>query len=249
MSPWFEATLAHPATHLLLAVGLASIVQSLACGGPARRDAVAGWSLGLGLWACGAALLSGLPALPTPARDTSGHLPLLLQALALFLLADLLHYLMHRALHAVPLLWRVHQVHHADAAFDVATALRFHPLEALLSAAPLLALVAWLAPAPPAAALAFAGITLWNALQHMNPRPAATPGRLARWVLTPSMHRAHHAAAPPGGVGNFGLLFAGWDRLFGTWQAPLGGAAVGIPGWQPGDDLLGNLAAPLRRSP
>lgn len=248
MPPWAEALADHPAARLLGVLALALVLErSLGIGGQ-RVDVARRWGLGIGLWALGGLALGLLPGASalSPAAPVASW-PMSLQVIVILAAADLLHYVVHRLLHAVPWLWRIHRVHHADAAFDVATSLRFHPLEALIASAPLWAAVLWMAPAPAAATLAFALISLWNALQHMQ---LGSAGRLERrvgpWLLTPALHRAHHARAPGTAHGNFGLMFAGWDRLCGTWTAPAGEVAVGVEGWRQGDDLLGNLFSPLR---
>ena len=113
------------------------------------------------------------------------------------LLLDLAIYLQHVMFHAVPALWRLHRMHHADLDFDATTGLRFHPIEILISMAIKLALVAALGP-PAVAVLLFEIILNATALfNHANinlPRPV---DRWLRWiVVTPDMHRVHHSVDP-----------------------------------------------------
>jgi sterol desaturase/sphingolipid hydroxylase (fatty acid hydroxylase superfamily) len=142
-------------------------------------------------------------------------------ALPVSLLAlDLAIYLQHVLFHAVPALWRLHRVHHADLEFDVTTGLRFHPLEILLSMAIKLAVVAALGP-PAIAVLVFE--VLLNAtsmFNHSNVRIALGLDRILRWILvTPDMHRVHHSIHPNETNSNFGFNLPWWDRLLGTYRA------------------------------
>lgn len=142
-------------------------------------------------------------------------------ALPVSLLAlDLAIYLQHVLFHAVPALWRLHRVHHADLEFDVTTGLRFHPLEILLSMAIKLAVVAALGP-PAIAVLVFE--VLLNAtsmFNHSNVRIPLGLDRVLRWILvTPDMHRVHHSIHANETNSNFGFNLPWWDRLLGTYRA------------------------------
>jgi len=146
-----------------------------------------------------------------------------LPAWAAFLIAllalDLAIYLQHVMFHAVPALWRLHRMHHADLEFDVTTGLRFHPIEILLSMGIKLAVVAALG-APPLAVLVFE--VLLNATAMFNHSNVAIPGRIERWlrllVVTPDMHRVHHSVVPAETNSNFGFNLPWWDRLLGTYR-------------------------------
>src|SRR5690242_1231823 len=142
-------------------------------------------------------------------------------ALVLALLAlDLAIYLQHVMFHAVPALWRLHRMHHADLDVDVTTGARFHPLEILLSMGLKLAVVAALG-APVIAVLAFE--LLLNATSMFNHSNVRMPGwldRCLRWiVVTPDMHRVHHSIVVRETNSNFGFNLPWWDRLFGTYRA------------------------------
>jgi sterol desaturase/sphingolipid hydroxylase (fatty acid hydroxylase superfamily) len=142
-------------------------------------------------------------------------------ALPVSLLAlDLAIYLQHVLFHAVPALWRLHRVHHADLEFDVTTGLRFHPIEILLSMGIKLAVVAALGP-PAIAVLVFE--VLLNAtsmFNHSNVRIALGLDRILRWiVVTPDMHRVHHSIHANETNSNFGFNLPWWDRLLGTYRA------------------------------
>lgn len=164
-------------------------------------------------------------------------LPLAVSVPLAVILLDLAIYGQHRLLHAVPWLWRLHRVHHADPDFDVTTALRFHPLEILASMASKLVLVVALG-APPLAVLIFE--ILLNALAMFNHANIALPARidsaLRRLIVTPDLHRIHHSVVPAEQQRNFGFNLSLWDRLFGTLQAqPQAGHTamqIGLPGWR-----------------
>ena len=133
---------------------------------------------------------------------------------------DLVVYLQHVLFHAVPALWRLHMVHHADLDFDVTTGNRFHPIEILLSMLVKTAAVVVLGP-PVAAVLAFE--VLLNAtsmFNHGNVRiPPALDRALRLLVVTPDMHRVHHSVIPIETNSNFGFNLPWWDRLLGTYRA------------------------------
>jgi sterol desaturase/sphingolipid hydroxylase (fatty acid hydroxylase superfamily) len=147
--------------------------------------------------------------------DAPGGLAFVVSVLVL----DLAVYLQHVMFHAVPALWRLHRMHHADVEFDVSTGLRFHPLEVALSMGIKLAVVAVIGP-PAAAVLAFE--VLLNAtsmFNHSNIRlPPAVDRILRRVVVTPDMHRVHHSIHPHETNSNFGFNLPWWDRLLGTYR-------------------------------
>ncbi|MBC7284010.1 sterol desaturase family protein [Hoeflea sp.] len=136
------------------------------------------------------------------------------------LLLDLAIYLQHVMFHAVPGLWRLHRMHHADLDFDATTGLRFHPVEILISMGIKLAVVAALGP-PAVAVLLFEVILNATALfNHANinlPRPVDRVLRL--FVVTPDMHRVHHSIDPRETNSNYGFNLPWWDRLLGTYIA------------------------------
>ena len=135
------------------------------------------------------------------------------------LVLDLAIYLQHVLFHAIPILWRLHRMHHADLEFDVTTGTRFHPIEILLSMAIKFCVIAVLG-APAGGVLLFE--VLLNAtsmFNHGNVRMAPALDRVLRWfVMTPDMHRVHHSIEPPETNSNFGFNLPWWDRLFGTYR-------------------------------
>lgn len=135
-----------------------------------------------------------------------------------FVALDLTIYAQHRLFHKVPLLWRMHRVHHADTMFDVTTALRFHPLEIALSMAIKLAAIALIG-ASPSAVLLFEivlnGAAMFN---HGNVTlPTWLERQLRRVVVTPDMHRIHHSILPAEANSNYGFNLSCWDRLFASY--------------------------------
>ncbi|MGD9803411.1 MAG: sterol desaturase family protein [Hyphomicrobiaceae bacterium] len=135
------------------------------------------------------------------------------------ILLDLAIYLQHVLFHAVPALWRLHRMHHADLEFDVTTGIRFHPVEILLSMVIKFGVVATIG-APAISVLIFE--VLLNATSMFNHGNVSMPGKLdrvLRWiVVTPDMHRVHHSIKPRETDSNFGFNLSCWDRLLGTYR-------------------------------
>ena len=133
---------------------------------------------------------------------------------------DLVIYMQHVMVHAVPLFWRLHRMHHADLDFDVTTGARFHPVEIILSMGIKLATVVLLG-APPVAVLIFEVVLNGTAMfNHGNIRLPLGLDRVLRWVVvTPDMHRVHHSSEDDEANSNFGFNLPWWDRLFGTYRA------------------------------
>jgi sterol desaturase/sphingolipid hydroxylase (fatty acid hydroxylase superfamily) len=133
---------------------------------------------------------------------------------------DLAIYLQHVLFHAIPLLWRLHMVHHADMDIDLTTGLRFHPIEIVVSMAIKLMTIA-LVGAPMLAVLIFeVALNATSMFNHSNMRlPLAFDGILRLFVVTPDMHRVHHSVIIRETNSNYGFNFPWWDRLFGTYKA------------------------------
>jgi sterol desaturase/sphingolipid hydroxylase (fatty acid hydroxylase superfamily) len=133
---------------------------------------------------------------------------------------DLVLYLQHVLFHAVPALWRLHMVHHADPDFDVTTGVRFHTIEILLSMLLKVAVVAALG--PPAVAVVVFEVLL-NASSMFNHSNIRMPGGLDRIlrliVVTPDMHRVHHSKIRRETNSNFGFNLPWWDYALGTYRA------------------------------
>jgi sterol desaturase/sphingolipid hydroxylase (fatty acid hydroxylase superfamily) len=133
------------------------------------------------------------------------EVPLWLAIVVSVVLLDAAIYLQHVMFHALPALWRLHRVHHADLDFDVTTGARFHPIEILLSMA-----------------IKFGEVIL-NATSMFNHSNIRLPEPVDRWlrrlIVTPDMHRVHHSHLDHETNSNFGFNLSLWDRLFGTYRA------------------------------
>jgi sterol desaturase/sphingolipid hydroxylase (fatty acid hydroxylase superfamily) len=132
---------------------------------------------------------------------------------------DFVIWLQHVMVHAVPALWRLHRVHHADLDYDLTTGARFHPIEMILSMLIKLAAISVLG--PPVVAVILFEVVL-NAMAMFNHANVRLPARLdwaLRWlVVTPDMHRVHHSVQDDEANSNFGFNLSWWDRLFGTYR-------------------------------
>jgi sterol desaturase/sphingolipid hydroxylase (fatty acid hydroxylase superfamily) len=194
-----HARLGRWSAHVALAV-INTVVVRLAFPAACAGVALYAERHGLGL----------LPRLGLPAPIT------LLLALVLL---DLAMYFQHVLFHAVPALWRLHMVHHADPDFDVTTGIRFHPLEMLASAG-FKALAILSIGAPVLAVVVFELVlVLMSLFTHANIR---LPGRLDRalraLLVTPDMHRIHHSTVRAETDSNFGFNLSCWDRVFGSYS-------------------------------
>ena len=147
-------------------------------------------------------------------------LPAWSSVLIAVILLDLIIYLQHLVVHAVPLLWRLHMVHHADRDIDVTTGLRFHPIEIFLSM--LIKITAVILIGAPAVAVVIFevilnGMAMFN---HSNVRLPTTIDSIIRTLfVTPDMHRVHHSVIKCETNSNYGFNLSIWDRLFGTYRA------------------------------
>ena len=161
--------------------------------------------------------------------------PFTARAILAVLLLDLLQYGIHRISHAVPVLWRLHSVHHSDPDLDLSTGFRHHPLEMLFVQAVYYATIALLAP-PAVSVFAVELLGLFqDFFTHANatlPRPLEKV--LRTFLITPDMHRVHHSDEIREQSANLGTVFPFWDRLFGTYlEAPstgVDGIRIGLKG-------------------
>jgi len=148
------------------------------------------------------------------------QLPFAFSILLAIVALDFIIYLQHVLVHAVPALWRLHRVHHADLDYDVTTGARFHTLEIILSM--LIKFATILVLGPPVVAVIIFEVVL-NAMAMFNHSNVSLPSRLdriVRWfVVTPDMHRVHHSVEDNEANSNFGFNLSIWDRLFGTYIA------------------------------
>ena len=185
------------------------------------------------------------------------HLPPLISVAISIVVLDFVIYLQHVLMHAIPALWRLHRVHHADLDYDFTTGVRFHPLEIIVSM--LIKFVAILILGPPVAAVVIFEIIL-NAssmFNHGNIKlPAALDRILRLLIVTPDMHRVHHSVEKDESNRNFGFNLSWWDHLFDTYrQQPRAGheeMVVGIQNYRELRDVTsihGLLLLPFRNKP
>ena len=170
------------------------------------------------------ATLSGIILIPVVWADANhfglmyrlGVWPPFAMVLGVFLI-DLCNYAQHVTMHSVPVLWRIHRVHHADTALDASSGLRLHPFELVLLTT-VIAIVMSLLGVPMASLIIYNTLALpWFLLNHSNMRYPAWFERWGSWLMaTPDWHRVHHSSHQPQTDSHYGCVFSVWDRLFGT---------------------------------
>jgi len=147
-------------------------------------------------------------------------LPACIGVVVTVVILDLAIYLQHVLFHAVPALWRLHRMHHADLEFDVTTGLRFHPIEIVLSMLIKFTVVIALGASPVGVLIFEVLLNATSMFNHGNVRIPPGFDRILRWlVVTPDMHRVHHSILARETNSNFGFNLPWWDRLFGTYRA------------------------------
>jgi len=182
--------------------------------------------------------------------------PVWLEVLLTVVLLDFAIYIQHVLFHAIPVLWRLHMVHHADLDYDVTTGARFHPIEILLSVGIKMGVVILLG-APAAGVVAFEVILNATAMfNHSNVKiPTGLDSVLRLFVVTPDMHRVHHSDIPNETNSNYGFNLPWWDRLMGTYTAQPSqghdGMTIGLRQFRDPKKLglLGVLALPFTGKP
>lgn len=182
------------------------------------------------------------------------NVPFIVSFVVSFILLDFIIWLEHVASHKIPFLWRIHRMHHSDGGFDVTTALRFHPLEIVLSMVWKVLIIALIG-APALAVLVFEivlnGMAMFN---HANVKLPIWLDRFIRpFLVTPDMHRVHHSTSPDETDSNYGFSFSIWDRMFATYydQPALGheGMNIGLKEYESAKSgqLLTALLIPFRK--
>ncbi len=146
--------------------------------------------------------------------------PLWLETVLCVILLDMAIYGQHVASHKIPMLWRVHKVHHSDRDFDVTTAVRFHPVEIALSMLYKFAVILALGAGPLSVFLFEVLLNATAMFNHANVKlPRALDAILRRFIVTPDMHRVHHSVMTHETDSNYGFNLSIWDRMFGTYIA------------------------------
>lgn len=230
MSAWLVAHASEILTStLLIGLGCAAIAESLTPRRPFAVPPGARWGQQFALTVLGYLLtriclpLSALSVAAWASQKQWGlfnvlSVPVWLQIPAALLVMDLGSYAVHRLSHDIPLLWRVHQVHHSDIDVDCGTAFRHHPLEALISQGSQLLLVVIFGIAPLAVLVVVVIGTVSEFFSHANVAlPPGVERLLRRYIVTPDLHRIHHSTDAVEGNRNFASVFCAWDRLFSTY--------------------------------
>ena len=181
-------------------------------------------------------------------------LPPVAESVIAFLCLDLAIWAQHVATHKIPILWKIHRVHHADRDFDASTALRFHPVEIVLSAVFKLGVILLLGPTVFIVILFEIALNASAMFNHTNLALPSWLDRALRWVLvTPDMHRVHHSVHRNEHDTNYGFCLSVWDRLFRTYtETPRDGhehMTIGLTPYQsaPTQALGWSLWLPFRR--
>ncbi|PHS76524.1 MAG: hypothetical protein COB59_11055 [Rhodospirillaceae bacterium] len=172
------------------------------------------------------------------------------------ILLDFVIWLQHVMVHAVPLFWRLHRMHHTDLDYDVTTGARFHPIEILLSLGIKFSVIALIGASPVAVLLFEVILNAMAMFNHANVRlPLGLDKVLRILLVTPDFHRVHHSIIAQETNSNYGFNLSIWDRLFGTYiaQPEKGhkGMTIGLPIFRdPAEQRLDKmLTQPMRESP
>lgn len=224
----------------LLLLGLLELVIKRSEAAPRRRRR---WPLNYGVTAINILVLGAIPVSGVYVADYArengyGLLNLVeiapLAALVLGLLfRSWLSWAIHLAMHKIPLLWRIHRVHHTDPFLDVSTTVRFHPFEFLISTPVVLAGVLAMGVSPVTLLIYELLDAVMAVFTHANIRlPGRTDRILRSLLVTPDMHRVHHSTWQPETDSNYGATLSIWDRLFGTYRVKteetLGSMEIGL---------------------
>ncbi len=191
---------------------------------------------------------------PIVGQGLLGWLPPSIALVPGLLVVELGNYVSHRLHHEVPILWRLHRVHHADTAVDATTSWRNHPVSAA-SESLLFAIVVMVANPPPLAVVIWVYIQTLNApIQHSRFfLPCAWERRVGWLFVTPALHLVHHSPVPRETNSNYGFIFSVWDHLFRTFvpakredDLTFGLDPFRAPEWQ---TTIGMLAMPFSATP
>jgi len=241
---WEQFVLAHePTIRLGFFVGVFAVVGVWELLAPQRALTVSKtwrWANNLGLVVLNTLLLRLL--LPVVAVGVAAFcaangwgvlnhfgVPLWLALPLAVVIMDLVIWLQHVMVHAVPALWRLHRVHHADLDFDLTTGSRFHPLEIALSMLIKFATILVLGPSVVAVVVFEVLLNAGAVFNHGNIRLPLGLDRVLRWAsVTPDMHRVHHSVEADESNSNFGFNLSCWDHLFGTYRAQPRAGQVGM---------------------
>jgi len=147
------------------------------------------------------------------------EVPSVLSVIFFIVVMDMVIYFQHIMMHAVPLFWRLHRVHHADLNYDTTTGARFHTIEIILSMFIKFVAIVLLGPSVLAVILFEITLNATAMFNHGNVKLPKTLDKILRWlIVTPDMHRVHHSVEKDETNSNFGFNLSIWDRIFGTYR-------------------------------
>ncbi len=184
-------------------------------------------------------------------RGFAQKLPRPLRLLGGIAAMDYGFYWWHVATHKVPFLWRFHRVHHIDPDMDISTAVRFHPVDMLVS-------LPWRLMQVRLSGVSPKSLRWWrrffnaSILFHHSNMRLAGDAKWARVFTTPKMHGIHHSIVRSQRNSNFTSGLSFWDRLHGTFRddVPQDAIDIGVPDDRQQDiELPHALAAPFRDQP
>lgn len=152
-------------------------------------------------------------------------LPTVLYIIVSIVALDLAIFLQHVLFHKVPLLWRLHKVHHTELAFDVSTAGRFHPLSGIIAALNRIIVILFLGIGPIGLSAYLLTVTISLQFVHSNAYVPPKLEKIMRLIFsTPQMHYVHHSSVVKETNSNYAGIFSFWDRMIGTYrEAPEAG--------------------------
>jgi sterol desaturase/sphingolipid hydroxylase (fatty acid hydroxylase superfamily) len=176
-------------------------------------------------------------------------LPFVIELFAIVLVADLVQYWTHRAYHEVPLLWRLHAVHHSAKHMDWLAGSRQHIVELLLTRTLVLAPIFVLGFSKDIIDAYIIIVGFQAVFNHANVSVRLGPVRYL--VVTPNFHHWHHSQDTEAIDRNYAAHFAFLDYLFGTavsvdrkWPH-----AYGVVGDYVPEGFLRQVAFPFRKNP
>jgi sterol desaturase/sphingolipid hydroxylase (fatty acid hydroxylase superfamily) len=211
-------------------LGVVALWETFAELRPAHKPPLTRWANNIGIWLIGNTLerwmLLALGLSAALYAQTQGWglvrslaLPQWMEVLFSILILDLLFYFVHRLWHVIPVLWRIHRVHHSDTEFDVCLAFRRHPLEMLINGITLMPLILLLGISPVAIIIFQILRAFVLVFEHANVGLSEPTDKLLRYlVVTPNMHRIHHSSNREETDSNFSDMLPLWDRMLGTYR-------------------------------
>src|SRR5665213_2460021 len=147
------------------------------------------------------------------------QIPFSLKLIAGLLCIDFVIYWVHRLEHTLPLLWRLHRVHHSDTNVDSSTFFRFHPFDAIIDdTLPVISSAIFGIDISIVVFFFFINVIL-TILQHTRfTYPPWIDTSFGKIFVVPNFHKVHHHQNQFYTDSNFGFIFIFWDKMFGTFK-------------------------------